>query len=72
MEASVMRTESSPGKLTDWQLIFLQSKANGAAYNGDALERHKWEWPKETYFQRRFYRVKSLNSAEHTKRATRV
>ena len=45
--------ESSPGKLTDWQLIFLQSKANGAAYNGDALERHKWEWPKETYFQRR-------------------
>jgi hypothetical protein len=66
--------ESSTGKLTDWQLIFLQSKANGAAYNGDALERHKWEWPKGTYFQRRFYRVKFFNSTEHShgKRATRV
>jgi hypothetical protein len=56
----VMRIQSNEGKLTDWQRVFLQSKVNGAAYNGDALERHKWDWPKGTYFQRRFYRIKHI------------
>ena len=60
-----MRIESSPVELTDWQLIFLQSRVNGASYNGDALERQNWNWPKETYFQRRLYRIKSFDSAEH-------
>jgi len=61
-----MGIQSYEGKLTDWQRVFLQSKVNGAAYNGDALERHKWDWPKGTYFQRRFYRIKHLNSAGHS------
>ena len=60
-----MGIQSYEGKLTDWQRVFLQSKVNGAAYNGDALERHKWDWPKGTYFQRRFYRIRHINSAEH-------
>jgi hypothetical protein len=36
-----------------WQLVFLQSKVNGAAYRGDQLPRQNWDWPKDTYFQQR-------------------
>jgi hypothetical protein len=59
-----MRIDLSPGKLSDWQLVFSQSKVNGAAYNGDALEKHNWDWPKGTYFQRRLSRIKYLKSAD--------
>jgi len=70
---AAVRLGSSPETRTDWQPIFLQSKVNGASYNGDALDRHPWDWPKGTYFQRRFCRIKYLNSAEqsHSKRRTR-
>ena len=40
-------------KLTYWQWVFLQSKANGASYNGEALPGQVWNWPKDTYLQRR-------------------
>ena len=36
-----------------WQLIFLQSKVNGATYNGDSFPGRSWDWPKNTYLQRR-------------------
>jgi len=29
-------------KLTNWQWVFLQSKVNGAAYNGEALPGQVW------------------------------
>ena len=65
-----MRIKVSKGKLTGWQRIFLQSKANGAPYNGDALDQYKWEWPKGTYFQRRLYQTQFFDSAEHTRSQT--
>jgi hypothetical protein len=40
-------------KLTYWQWVFLQSKVNGASYDGEALPGQVWSWPKNTYFQRR-------------------
>ena len=40
-------------KLTYWQWVFLQSKVNGASYNGEALPGQVWCWPKNTYLQRR-------------------
>jgi hypothetical protein len=40
-------------KLTYWQWIFLQSKVNGASYKGEALPGQIWNWPKNTYLQRR-------------------
>jgi hypothetical protein len=40
-------------KLTYWQWVFLQSKVNGAFYNGEALPGQVWTWPKNTYLQRR-------------------
>jgi hypothetical protein len=67
-----MRIEAMPArKFSDWQLVFSQSKANGAAYNGEALEKYNWDWPKETYFQRRLSRIKYLKSAEQSKRPSR-
>jgi hypothetical protein len=51
--------ESPRGNATYWQLIFLRSKVNGASYNGDAVAKHNWwNWPKDTYFQRRLHRIK--------------
>jgi hypothetical protein len=50
--------ESPTGNPTYWQLIFLQSKVNGASYKGETLTGRKWDWPKDTYFQRRLRRIK--------------
>jgi hypothetical protein len=36
-----------------WRRIFLRSPANGAMYQGDQLPRRYWDWPKDTYLQRR-------------------
>lgn len=41
-----------------WQLVFLQSKVNGAAYTGEELPGRNWNWPKDTYLQRRMQREK--------------
>ena len=45
-------------KLSFWQVVFLQSKVNGAAYGGEQLPRWRWKWPKDTYFQHRLLREK--------------
>ena len=50
-----------------WQLIFLQSKVNGAPYKGEALPGQSWDWPKNTYFQRRLHLIKILQPAEGSK-----
>ena len=60
-------TESTTANPTYWQLIFLQSKVNGASYNGEAPARHNWDWPKETYLQRRLHRIKFLEPVERSK-----
>jgi len=49
MKAKEYRLE----KASSWQSIFLQSKVNGAAYNGEHLLALNWEWPKGTFLQRR-------------------
>jgi hypothetical protein len=63
-----MRIKDSPRtKPTYWQAIFLQSKVNGASYNGEALARYSWNWPKGTYLQRRLREVKFLGPLERSK-----
>jgi hypothetical protein len=42
-----------------WQLVFSQSKANGAPYNGEQLPGRIWDWPKDTYLRRRLHESKS-------------
>ncbi len=41
------------GKLSDWQLVFLQSRANGCVYNVEDLPHANWQWPTNTWFQGR-------------------
>jgi hypothetical protein len=60
-------TESQLEKRSYWQLIFLQSKVNGATYNGEALPGQSWDWPKDTYFQRRLHLIKILRPVEGSK-----
>lgn len=50
-----------------WQSIFLQSKVNGAAYNGEELPGRSWNWPKNTYLQRRLRRHRDLHPVENSK-----
>jgi len=45
-----------------WQLVFSQSKVNGAAYHGEQLPRQNWNWPKDTYLQQRL-RLAKLDQA---------
>jgi len=40
-------------QMTFWQLVFSQSKANGAPYNGETLPVHPWNWPADTYLERK-------------------
>ena len=48
-------------KMSFWQLIFSQSKANGAEYTGEALPVCCWNWPMDTYLQRK----RSLRQASY-------
>jgi hypothetical protein len=41
-----------------WQLVFNQSKVNGAEYFGDRLPSNSWEWPKDTFLQKRLNELK--------------
>ena len=51
-------------KISYWQLIFLQSKANGCSYRGKDLPDMKWQWPRDTWFQERLsHHLKALEFA---------
>ncbi|HEX9143896.1 MAG TPA: hypothetical protein VGA09_06460 [Candidatus Binatia bacterium] len=39
--------------MSDWQLILLQSKANGGFHQDEDLPEQNWGWPKNTWFQER-------------------
>jgi formylglycine-generating enzyme required for sulfatase activity len=41
-------------------MVFSQSKVNGAPYGGEHLHGQIWEWPKDTFLQRRLRQVKWL------------
>jgi hypothetical protein len=51
-------------KLSYWQLVFLESKANGCSYRGGDLPQINWAWPKKTWFQEKLGRhLKDLEFA---------
>lgn len=50
-----------PRELTDVQKLFLASPLNGAPYLGDMLPEIRWQWPKDTYLQRRLAAIKQQN-----------
>ena len=56
-------------KVSYWQLVFLQSKANGCSYRGEDLPHMKWHWPRDTWFQEQLsHHLKALESAAHQAR----
>lgn len=56
-------------KASPWQSIFLQSKANGAMYNGEQTLGFKWEWPKNTFLQRRLEQLRRYRTSDETANA---
>jgi hypothetical protein len=60
-------------KVSYWQFIFLQSKANGCSYRGEALPHAKWQWPRDTWFQEQLkHHLKGLELAGHRVRKPRA
>jgi hypothetical protein len=57
--------------MSQWQLIFSQSRVNGAIYRGEILVPHPWAWPKKTWFQRRLAFVREAARQEVFARPTR-
>ena len=60
-------SNSEMGKHSFWQLVFSQSKVNGAPYFGDSLPGRSWDWPKDTYLQRRLQQSKWFQSTGNNK-----
>jgi hypothetical protein len=54
--------QNSRNQMSYWQLIFSQSKVNGAPYNDDELPVFNWNWPTDTYLRRRRYLKGSLTA----------
>jgi hypothetical protein len=51
-------------KRSFWQRVFLQSRVNGALYFGEQLPGTRWDWPKNTYLQRRLHYVRPFSSSD--------
>ena len=47
-----------------WQLVFGQSKVNGARYDGENLTTSPWRWPTNTYLQRRRQLLKNSQASD--------
>ena len=45
-------------KHTSWQIIFINSRANGGTYVGDYLPQQRRIWPTKTYLQTRLAQLK--------------
>jgi hypothetical protein len=58
---------SEVAKQSFWQLVFSQSKVNGAPYFGENLPGRTWDWPKDTYLQRRLQQTKWFQSTGNNK-----
>ena len=63
-ETEMKTTETEMAKPSYWQLIFLQSKVNGASYSGEMLPGRNWDWPKDTYLQRRLHQARYLQVSD--------
>jgi hypothetical protein len=59
-------SERESEKPSFWQLVFAQSKVNGALYLGEQLPGRSWDWPKNTYFQRRLRQLGRYQASEKT------
>jgi hypothetical protein len=63
----MIATRNETGRPSYWQLVFMQSKINGAVYTGEELPSRNWNWPKDTYLQRRLQRSRWLEPTDKAK-----
>ena len=65
-EEVLLDVKIDENKVSYWQAIFSQSKANGSAYRGEDLPHMKWQWPRDTWFQEQLsHHLKALELAAH-------
>ena len=62
MRGLLTRSPVCGNKMSYWQFILLQSKANGCFYHDQDLPQNNWAWPKNTWFQERLNRHLSSNT----------
>jgi hypothetical protein len=66
LKGLLTRDQIRKERVNNWQLILLQSKANGCFYHGKNLPHNLWAWPKHTWFQERLsHYLKALEFAAH-------
>jgi len=53
--AKVRRAEvlQPDNRISYWQLVFLQSRANGCFHHFEDMPQVRWQWPRHTWFQER-------------------
>ena len=62
-----MKTEKEvSGQESYWQLVFAQSKVNGGLYSDDQLVNNNWNWPQDTFLQRRLRQVRVEQAYDKT------
>ena len=52
--------------MTSWELIFVQSRVNNGAYDGDDLPATNWDWPRGTWFQERLRYISARGGADRS------
>ena len=65
-----INTSSGQVIMSAWQLIFQQSKVNNGVYDGDRLPSYIWDWPRETWLQKRLRGLRKIR--EQTSRDVRA
>lgn len=48
----------------DWELVFTQSRVNGGEYCGDLLVAQPWDWPTQTWFQKRLAEIRAEQAGQ--------
>ena len=50
--------------MTDWQKVFIMSTVNGADNCQDMLPSNGWEFPRETWLQKRLEELRAVERKE--------
>jgi hypothetical protein len=61
VEACKNQGDAEERGLSSWQLLFQQSKVNNGAYDGERLPTYNWDWPQETWLQKRLRYLRKNN-----------
>jgi len=63
-----MNSKSTYVQYSPVQFVFLNSKVNGAVYDGEQLPISTWTWPRTTYLRQRLAQIRAEEVREGTER----